>query len=179
MFSIITQLIGYLGLLAFIISYQTKSNRRLYVIQMIGVLLFTLQFALLGAISGCLSLALTAVRNIMLYKYNDWSWIRSKIWPVILCVSFTVVLVLTWGGPISLLAYAASVVSTVCYWTNNARNLRAANLFVSSPCWIVYDLLVGSWGGFISEAFTMISIIVSIIRFGWKNMGDPKSEFQN
>ena len=142
MFSIITQLIGYLGLLAFIISYQTKSNRRLYVIQMIGVLLFTLQFALLGAISGCLSLALTAVRNIMLYKYNDWSWIRSKIWPVILCVLFTVVLVLTWAGPISLLAYAASVVSTICYWTNNARNLRAANLFVSSPCWIVYDLLV-------------------------------------
>lgn len=143
------------------------------------MLLFTLQFALLGAISGCLSLVITAVRNIMLYKYKDWSWIRLKIWPFILCVLFTTVLIFTWDGPISLLAYVASVVSTICYWTNNARNLRAANLFVSSPCWIVYDLIVGSWGGFISEAFTMISIIVSIIRFGWKNMGDPNSGFQN
>ena len=178
MSTVISQGIGFLGLLAFIVSYQTKSNRTLYLFQMAGVLLFTLQFALFGALSGCYSLGLMGVRNLMLYKYNDWAWIRRKVWPALFCVLFTVILYITWAGPISLLAYTAAVVSTIFYWTNNARNLRAVCLFVSSPCWLVYDILVGSWGGLLNELFTMGSIIVSIARFGWRALGDPESEFQ-
>lgn len=166
---IIIQGIGFSGLLAFISSYQIKSNKKLFLIQMVGVLLFALQFLLMGAFSGCLSLLLTAVRNIMMSKYNDWKWIKHKACPLLICVLFTVILVFTWAGPISLPAYIASVVSTIFYWTNDARKLRLANLFVCSPAWIIYDSIVGSIGGIVSESLTMISIIVSIYRFGWKN----------
>lgn len=121
----VIQGVGYLGLAAFVVSYQTRSNKKLYLIQLAGVLLFTLQFALLGAYSGCLSLALTAVRNSMLSKYGEWPWVRKKIWPVLLLLGFTAVLFFTWAGPASLLAWTASVVSTLCYWTNNACTLRA------------------------------------------------------
>lgn len=170
----VIQGVGYLGLAAFVVSYQTRSNKKLYLIQLAGVLLFTLQFALLGAYSGCLSLALTAVRNSMLSKYGEWPWVQKKIWPALLLLGFTAVLFFTWAGPSSLLAWTASVVSTLCYWTNNARTLRAANLFVSSPCWLVYDFIAGSWGGFVNEAFTLVSILVSIARFGWKALGGPQ-----
>lgn len=169
---IIIQGIVFLGLLAFISSYQIKSNRKLFLIQMIGVLLFAVQFLLMGAFSGCLSLFLTAVRNIMMSKYQDWKWIRHKVCPLLICVLFTVILDYTWAGPVSLLAYTASVVSTVFYWTNNAGKLRMANLTVCSPCWIIYDVIVGSVGGIASESLTMISIFVSIYRFGWKNISD-------
>lgn len=166
--NIIIQAIGFLALLAFIISYQIRSNRALFLVQMAGVVLFALQFMLLGAYSGCLSLLLTAIRNIMMSKYEEIGWIRNKLCPVIICVLFAVILVFTWTGPISLLAFIASAVSTMYYWTNDARKLRFANLLVSSPCWIIYDLIVGSIGGVISESFTMISIVVSIYRFGLK-----------
>ena len=169
-----TQVIGFLALLAFIISYQTKSNRRLFLYQMLGVCLFAVQFVLLGAFSGCISLLLTAVRNVMMSKYRDWKWVGNRIWPIIFCVLFTVVLYVTWAGPISLLSYIASVVSTIFYWTNNAKSIRMANLCVCSPCWIVYDFIVGSWGGIVSELLSMISIVVSIFRFGWKNLGDQQ-----
>ena len=166
----IIQGIGFLGLLAFICSYQIKSNRKLFLIQMVGVLLFALQFLLMGAYSGCLSLFLTAVRNVMMSKYGDWPWVRHRVCPLAVCALFTVILAVTWAGPISLFAYAASVVSTVFYWTNDAGKLRLANLFVCSPCWIVYDVIVGSIGGIASESLTMISILVSIYRFGWSNL---------
>lgn len=166
--NIIIQIIGFLGLLAFIISYQIRSNKTLFIVQMVAVLLFALQFLLLGAYSGCLSLILTAVRNIMMSKYEEISWIRNKICPIIVCILFTVILFITWAGPISLLAYVASVVSTIFYWTNDARKLRLANLCVSSPCWIIYDTIVGSVGGVMNEVLTMISIVVSIYRFGLK-----------
>ena len=172
MIEIIIQGIGFLGLLAFISSYQIKSNRKLFLIQMVGVLLFALQFLLMGAYSGCLSLFLTAKRNIFMSKYKEWQWVKQKVFPVLICALFTAILFFTWDGPISLLAYVASVVSTIFYWTNDARKLRLANLFVCSPCWIIYDVIVGSIGGIASESLTMISIIVSICRFGWNNISN-------
>lgn len=57
------QLIGFVGTAVFILSYQIKSNRILYLLQLIGCALFCLQFYLLDAKSGCLSLAVNILRN--------------------------------------------------------------------------------------------------------------------
>ena len=62
------------------------------------------------------------------------------------------------------------------YWTNNARNIRIANLAVNSPCMLLYDVLVKSWGGALNEAVTLVSIIISIIRFGWKALDGDRIE---
>ncbi len=171
----VEQIIGFVALLAFIVSYQIKSNKALYLTQTAGVLLFALQFALLGAWVGCLSLILTAVRNLLLTKVKDWNWLNHKICPVIICILFTVILVITWNGATSLFSYAASIISTIAYWTNNAKTIRAANLLICSPCWIIYDVIVGSLGGILSESLTIVSIIVSIFRFGWNNLGQTEN----
>ena len=71
---------------AFILSYQIKSNRWLFLLQLIGSAHFCLQFFLLDAFSGCLSLAVNILRNAMMMKYNDWKWVRWKGCPVIIAV---------------------------------------------------------------------------------------------
>jgi len=38
--------------------------------------------------------------------------------------------------------------------------------------------LIRSWGGVLTESITLMSIIVSVIRFGWKEMGEKESGFQ-
>lgn len=174
MFQIIIQTIGFIALSAFILSYQIHSNKALYLMQMAGVLLFALQFALMGAWSGCLSLVLTAIRNITLTKLEQYPWLNKKIFPIIICLGFTVILFLTWNGPISLFSYVASIVSTMVYWTNHAKKIRVANMFICSPCWIIYDVIVGSIGGVISESLTIVSIVISIVRFGWKGLEEEK-----
>lgn len=175
---LIIQAIGFLAVIAFILSYQIKSNRALFLCQLIGAGLFCLQFFLLGAASGCLSLAVNILRSLMLMKYNDWEGIRRKGWVWILCGIYAMITVFTWAGPVSLLALAASVGSTVGYWTNNARTIRLSNLLCASPCWLIYDICIQSWGGMLNEIITIASILVSIARFGWKALGDPESEFQ-
>ncbi len=168
---ILTQGIGFLALIMFLVSYQIKSNKALYAFQLIGSILFAVQFLLLGAYSGCLSLLLNMLKNALLLKRKHWSWVRSYWVAAVLCLGFAAILCFTWAGPISILAFVASVVSTICYWTNNARTIRVGNLFLSSPCWLAYDIIVHSWGGALSEAFTIVSILVSIARFGWKDLG--------
>lgn len=172
------QAVGFLAVLSFLLSYQTKSNRRLFLLQMLGSALFCLQFFFLGDASGCLSLGVNILRGALLAKYNDWSWVRSRALAVVFCLAYGVILACSWAGPISLLAFLASGVSTLGYWSNNARTLRLSNLLCASPCWLLYDILVRSWGGALCEAITIVSILVSLFRFGWDALGDPDSEFQ-
>lgn len=62
---------------------------------------------------------------------------------------------------------AGSIAGTVGYWSNNARKIRLANLLVTSPCLLTYDVIVGSWGGALNETVAILSIVISILRFGW------------
>ena len=170
------QIIGWLGMASFLASYQLKSNKGLFLLQMLGAFLFCVQFCLLGAYSGCFSLAAILLRCIMLTNYKKYAWIRWKGWIFIFSAYFLAVMILTWNGPVSILAFIASVVSTVFYWTNNPWKIRACNLFCASPCWLAYDLIVGSFGGAANEGFAMISIIISIVRFGWRNLFHEENE---
>lgn len=171
------QAIGFVGVVAFIISYQVKSNKALYFFQLLGSLLFCIQFFLLDAGSGAMSLGLNIMRSALLIKHKDWKWVRWKGLPFIFCMLFAFIMFYTWAGPISLLAFVASAVSTIFYWTNNAKLIRMSNLFCASPAWFVYDILVKSWGGVLNETITLLSIILSVVRFGWKELGDPESSF--
>ncbi|MBE6877238.1 MAG: YgjV family protein [Ruminococcus sp.] len=176
---IIVQGIGFIAVAAFILSYQIKSNRWLFLLQLIGSALFCLQFFLLDAFSGCLSLAVNILRNALMMKYNEWKWVRWKGCPFVIAVLFLGILFLTWNGAVSLLAFIASVSSTFVYWSNSPRNIRLINLVCASPCWLIYDIIVHSWGGLLSEAITLISILISIFRFGWKGLESDSDGKQN
>ena len=60
---------------------------------------------------------------------------------------------------------------------DNALNIRKANLFVACPAWLIYDIIFHSYAGILNEVITITSILISIWRFGWKNLGDPNSGF--
>lgn len=78
MSELIIQAIGFIGVAFFIASYQIKSNRALFLCQIIGSLIFCIQFFLMGAYSGALSLIINIIRNLFLLKINDWKWVGSK-----------------------------------------------------------------------------------------------------
>lgn len=77
----------------------------------------------------------------------------------------------TWAGWKSLLPFISVAVTTVGYWTNNAQKIRLSQL-IGSPCTPAYDLIVRTWGGALSEAIAIVSILISIYRFGWKNLNE-------
>lgn len=165
----IIQLIGFIGVAFFIISYQIKSNRSLFICQLTGCLIFCCQFIIIGAYTGAMSLIVNIIRNLLLLKANDWKWAKSKAALSAIILLLLAITVYTWAGWISLLPFASVAVTSIGYWTNNAQKIRLSQLF-GSPCTLVYDAVVGSWGGVLNETLVLISIAVSILRFGWKNM---------
>lgn len=167
------QAMGFVGLLFFLVSYQIRSNRVLFLFQLLGCIIFSAQMALLGAFTGALSLLVNILRNMLLLKINDWKWVDNKLTLSAVVLLLIIITVYTWAGPISLLPFLSGAVSSVGYWTNNAQKIRLSQLF-AAPCTLIYDILIGTWGGAATEAMAILSIVVSIIRFGWRNLGEEE-----
>ena len=169
MSAVFIQGIGFVAVLFFIVSYQLRSNRMLFLCQLLGCSIFCLQFCLMGAYTGAVSLLVNILRNLLLLKIDQWDWVKSKVTMSGILLLLAVMTILTWDGWISLLPLASVGVTTVGYWTNNAQKLRLSQFF-GSPCTLLYDVLIHSWGGVISESITLASIIISVIRFGWSDL---------
>lgn len=80
----------------------------------------------------------------------------------------------TWGGWISILPVAANIAATVGGYTYNARKIRIAGMFINSPLWIIYNIIVGSFAGILDEVVSEASMIISVIRFGWKGLDEAQ-----
>lgn len=165
------QSIGFLGAALFILSYQLRSSRTLFFCQLVGCILFCVQFFLMGAYTGALSLIINIARNLLLLKAKSWRWAGGRAALAVILALLLAMTGYTWAGWISLLPFVSAAVTSIGYWTRNARKIRLSQL-VGAPCTLVYDLLVGSWGGAVSEGFALVSILVSIVRFGWKDLGE-------
>lgn len=174
MSDLMIQAIGFIGAVFFIISYQMRSNRALFLFQLIGCLIFTAQFLIMDAYTGALSLIINVLRNLLLLKINDWAWVKSKVTLSAILAMLTAVTVYTWTGWLSLLPLLSVGITSIGYWTNNAQKIRLSQMF-GSPCTLVYDALIHSCGGVMNESIALVSIIVSVCRFGWNDLAKTKA----
>ncbi len=171
---LLIQGIGFLGTILFFLSYQCKSNKALFRVQFVSYLCYTIHLLLLGATTGGISYVLNTVRSFCLGSKNR--SLRSSWTCGLLCILQIATLIFTWSGWWSMLPVAANIAATIGGYTYNARKIRMVGLCVNSPLWIVYDIVVGSWAGILDEVVSMASMIISIIRYGWKNLDSSEAE---
>lgn len=167
---------GFVGVAFFILSYQIRSNRGLFLCQLLGCIIFCAQFFIMGAYTGALGLVINITRNILLLRIDKWEWVKSKITLTVIVLLLLAMTIYTWNGPMSILPFLSVSVTSIGYWTNNAQKIRLSQL-CGSPCTLVYDAIIHSWGGVLNEGIALVSIIVSIVRFGWKNMDGATDNF--
>ena len=170
---LLVQGIGFAGTILFFLSYQCKSNKNLFRVQFISYLCYTVHLLLLGATTGGVSYILNTVRSFCLGSSRN--FLKSRAMCCIICVLQLLTLILTWDGWHSALPVAANIAATIGGYTHNARKIRIAGMFINSPLWIVYDILVGSWAGVLDELVSELSMVVSIFRYGWKNLDSVES----
>lgn len=165
---ILIQLIGLTGTGLYFLSFQFKENRKLFRIQFFSYLFYTVHLLLLGAISGGISYIINLFRSFCLG--SRWEFAKKREICLIICLLQASSLYFTWAGWISLLPVTANIASTIGGYTHNARKIRIAGMFINSPLWIIYDVIVGSWAGILDELASEASMIISVIRYGWKNL---------
>ena len=169
---LLAQILAITGAVLYFLSYQCRDNRKLYTMQFFSYLVYTVHFIMLGAMTGGLSYILNLARS--LFLASKWKFARSKKMCGILCSMQILILFTTWAGWISLLPILANITTTVGGYTHNAQKIRIAGIFINSPLWIIYDIIIGSWAGAADELTSIVSGLISIKRFGWKNLNETK-----
>lgn len=167
------QLVGIFGFVFTVFSYQCKNTRTCILVQAFAGLCFTLNFFFLDSYTAALLNFLNILRNLILVFCNS-----EKTKNILTGVVFTAYLaagVFTFSGIASLMATFAQLVGTLTMCTRNGKIYRLGTLLCVSPLWLVHNFMCGSLGGIITEIFTMISIVVFIIRFGPKKFFATKT----
>ena len=167
---IIAQSLGILAFLIAMLSFQSKTQRRIVCMQMIASLLFTVHYFILGITCGCILNGIAFLRAFVYSFRSTHRWAASVIW----LYAFSVMIVL--GGVYSIfdgeglpviIAVVGSIVATVGYRLEKASAVRTVTL-IQSPLWLIYASIEGSTGGALSELFSICSIIIGKLRLDFK-----------
>ncbi len=160
---LVIQSIGALGVIASIASFQCKKHRGILTFRTLNEFFFAIQYFLLGAYTGLAMNIVGCIRNVIFTKQVE-KGKKTTVSTVIFSILFFVFGLFTWQGLKSILIIIAKVLSTIAFGNKNTTVMRAI-VFVTSLSWLVYNYMVFSVAGVVCEAFTLVSVIVGVIRF--------------
>jgi len=167
MYHILTHAIGWGGTIAYVAAFQCKKNRGIAVWTMLGALLYIVHYFMLGALSGSISLLISMFSSFVVacagHPWADW-----KDWPKAFAAAYILSTVFTWQGPLSLLPCVISIAKSWVCFLGNGKYIRLTWVCLISPGWLTYNFITGSWSGVVCELFILVSIIISLARYGLK-----------
>ena len=169
MIETISQIIGFGGAGLNFLSFQQRKRSRISGVQLGAAVLFILHYILLGidgdgeAFSGAALNFIGLLRSVVFIN-NHKKWAKSPVWLAVFVAISVVAAILTWEAWYSVLPSVAMILTTVSYWMKNETKIRLIT-FPSSPCWLVYNIIVKSSAGIRTECIVMTSLIIAIVRY--------------
>lgn len=169
---IIAQAVGIVAMAFNILSYQGKKQSTVILLQFFGGTLFAINYLMLGATVGSILNIVGAVRAIV-FLFKDRLKTDRLPWFIAFVTSYVTVYILNFtvfGKEVTalnlfieILPVIGMVALTIAYRMKNASDVRKFGM-ISSPAWLTYNIVVGSWGAILCEIFTLISILIGIFR---------------
>ena len=162
---IIIRILGMIGLALGLLAFLFRHHKQIVMCKMFSVLSFSLQYFLIGpsAYTAALLDLFSAIRNFFFYRLVE----KGKSTTPIMIISAAVMATLgivSWAGPITLLATIPKIMTSVSYGLKNERLLRLITL-PSCLAWIAYNLIVKNYEAAIGDFINFSTIIYAIIKY--------------
>ena len=158
---VLGQAFGILALICTVVSMQLRKKKSLMILQTASEAFIVAQYWVKGAITGSLMAIVSFVRDIIFTKYHK---TRTPIWVlIVLYVIMTILTIVSWSGPLSLLPYVGSLIYCYTLWYGKVKWIRLGNAVGNSP-YLVYTLLTGNYALFIMTLLEVISSAIGFIR---------------
>lgn len=155
------QIMGIVAATIAILSFQVKNNVGFYAMQGVSGFFFAVNFFILGSYTSAVFNLFNVVRGLgFTFEKNEKPYIT--LWGM--NIIYIVITALTYSGPLSIMLCAAQIIADFGMWTRSASKMRIVQFLLVSPMWLANNIIVGSVGAIICEAFNMCSIIVFFIR---------------
>ena len=160
---IVGQIIGVITVVIGFLSYQTKTAKKLLVLQVLTAFLFCIHYFLIDAVSGCILNAIAFVRNAV-YANRDKKIFSYRFYPILFAVIMAFAGIFTWQNSYSILVILGLVVNTLCLPFKDPQNIRKS-ILVSSTMVLIYNIAVFSIGGAVYESVVILSSAIGLLRY--------------
>ncbi|MCL1964738.1 MAG: YgjV family protein [Firmicutes bacterium] len=157
---VLSQIIGVIVIIVFVIAPHMKTKPALLLCIVIGNLLTVIEFLLLGAMTEVAVISISTVRSIVFFLYSR-SEKRAPAWVFLLFAGMQGGAVfVTWENWVSLLMLF-DVVQTYGQWQTNMKILRISAIVTSVPI-AVYNILVGGYTGAVNQCCQAVSASIAL-----------------
>ena len=169
----VAQIFGVLGIIFSVLSMQMKTKKNIMIMLLLLNLMSALNFLFLDSLSGSLVCFFAVFETFVNYLYDS----KKKKVPIyIICFYVVVNIALglsTYKGPLDIIPIVCALLycATVC--TKKESNIRK-EMFCNQTLWLIYDIIVKAYMFSVSNILTLISIIISMIRYDFKKSGKKK-----
>ena len=165
----IAQIIGYIAMVLAVVSMQFKSMRVFYTIQTVAAGIFVVSYIMLGAYASAI-LNTWGVFASLLLLIDKRTRATGQLFVLLVVLALCGGLSLWIDGTRAILPLIAQIGAAIGMWSRNAAKLRLLRLTLASPLWLINNILIRSGGGIACEAFYILSVLVSIWRYGWRTL---------
>ena len=175
-YEIIAQVIGILAMLAINVSFQFKNKTTLLLIQLVGNVLFAINFFMLGAYVGGLLNTIAIFRALVYLKKDSLKIPIGLVNAGFIFLYFvSYALVFTVFGKeftvanaiIEMLPVIGMTALTFGFAANGSKAVRLSTL-INCPCWLIYNICIFSLGGILCEIVCLGSLVSAILRLDVK-----------
>ena len=186
---ITAQIIGIVAMAMIILSFQMKSKTMLITMQLFGSLFFSINYLMLGALMGGIMNILAVLRALIYINLDKWKLNRNIVAAIFIAAFITsYILGFTVFGTepkpqnfiIEALPMIALCAVTIGFGMSSAAKVRLVGITIKSPGWLIYNIYAGSIGAILCEVFSIVSLLIGIIRHDIKKKKDtditPKEE---
>ena len=159
---LIAQLLGFLGTVIIVIGMQQKKYKHIVICKIGNEFLASIHYLLLGGYTGMLANFASCLTN-GCYYFRIKKGKTTLPFQIVFATMFVIIGALSWHGPISIFVVLAKLISSVALGIKNPRIIRMLNL-ISNPCWLIYNIYVGSIAGMVTDTLVTISVLIAVIR---------------
>jgi len=175
-YMLLAQLIGIVAMTMNILSFLRKEKRSILIMQLFGAMLFTVNFFMLGALTGSM-LNLIAIARAAVYANKERFHAEKKIWVWSFSAAFVAAYFVNFlflgtepsarNLIVEILPTIAMVVSTISFSMSGAAQVRKLAPIVSC-LWLIYNIINVAIGGALCEIFSICTTIIGILRHDTK-----------
>ncbi|MDD3793685.1 MAG: YgjV family protein [Candidatus Gracilibacteria bacterium] len=152
------QIIGLIAFFVSIYNFLYCKNKRFIFFTMIASIFWGFHFLALGLLSAAYINIVDVLKNALALKYEKNKYMTLGFISIYVIISY-----FTYEGIISLIPLATAILSTILVFYVRGVYLNIGFLFVI-VLWMIYNLIGGSIGGFMTDSTLMITGIIGIYK---------------
>ena len=163
---------GIAALIFYVAGYLQKKRKNIILLNIVSRILGIIQYILLSAFEGAV-LDIAGVIAAVVAGKKDSPFLKKHLRLFIVGVNLLIIGAgcIVYENIISILPVIGVLLHTGAFFITDEKKIRIVS-FLGSPFWFIYNLINGAVGSFIGDFLSMVSIVISIIRYDIRKDGN-------